>query len=86
MLETADHLPPPDPEVIAGIADLLTELPPHRLDAHLARVLEQLYHGVRGRGWGHVAATEYMTKFGNQLLEAIRAGSLSGAPESRTLQ
>ena len=58
MLETADHLPPPDPEIVASIACVLAELPAHRVDVHLTRVLEQLYHGIRGRGWGHLAAKE----------------------------
>ena len=49
---------------------------------HLTQVLEQLYHGIRGRGWGHLAAKEYVTKFGDQLLDVLRAGTSEG----RTLQ
>jgi hypothetical protein len=79
MPEVADTLSDPDPKVVASIANLLAELPSDRIGDMLAKALDQLYHGVRDKGWSHVAAKQYAVKFGDEVLEAIRASTFSTA-------
>ena len=84
MAEVADHLPPPDPEVVASIALALAGLPADKINRMLEKTLGQLYHGVRFRGWSHATAVWYTTRFGNGVLETIRASA--SAPSGARMQ
>ena len=62
-----------------AIPNLLAELPSDKIGGMLAKTRDQLYHGVRDKGWSHVAARQYAVKFGDEVLEAIRASTFSTA-------
>ncbi len=67
--------------MVATIALVLAEVPSDKIGGAFARTLDQLYSSIRGKGWSHGETQQYVLKFSNDLIEAIKASTLetSGA-------
>jgi hypothetical protein len=58
----------PDPTIVANIAFLLGALPRADACTTMRHTLDRLYHGARAKGWGHDAAADYATRFGDAVV------------------